>query len=904
MNLDDLDLHTQQLAGGISQQPAHIRFPGQVEDAENVDFSVADGIRKRPGTIYAFRVTGLTASAQYRIHGIERDQDEHYLAILGAGVLKVFSTAGVAATITDVSDAGAADAYLDANSAGGEDMRVLSIADTTIIANTTVPLATANTPTFTVTSEWGSYSLMRSSTPAAQTYHRVTGDEADFPAGYYFYDPSPDISGDVTFAVATFNTVSGGPWNSPAGNWDNAGAYGFRIHFQRRNIASTTGWTFTNATKRLTKAASNAFDDYIWRFNDKVHITGGTGVTAGWYAVARRIDADTIELTDSIAGGGSPTNVSIDAVGDEYDVYHITDGTTLNDMNAVAKSLENSLRSAGCDDGLIAWETLSGGAGRFKITCPYRGSTRTIYDIASPAGGTDLTVTGGPFNSFTVAVGTGSGDPVLAVDSRWTRVAPPNSADGSINETAAPVKLSRTLLSPLTFELDTIDWNDRIEGDADSNPSPDIFKEGRYVSDLCYHRGRFGIGAGDTLVLSQAGDLFNFYLEDPDDPVDSDPIVLQISSDRVAVIDYLIPWRSTLAIFTRAGRQYELTNPEALTPTTAGFESSTHYPTRQVRPGSMGSRMYFATDQGARTGLREYYRDEQAVASDAFDVTAHVPRLIPQQAQTIVVHAPTHRVFLLERSTSTIFVYRSFFVGSSRQQSAWSRWTFQANTRVVDIAIIGDNLWLLIERPGGEYAFEYIPLGDRVPDSGMPYVVHLDRQKAILGVFDGTKTTWTLPTGYSDTSINTIAQGPTAGVAAGQWFNVNNQAGTSIFVAGNYATGAVYVGRRFPASVTLTRPFVRDGQGNADLRRSLLMRKINVAFEPSGDFDVAYDAPPRATTAQQFRPDGDFKSTRGTFQAWPCGDVENVTVRIESLAPTPLTVTGIQRTCDIGEVAR
>lgn len=38
------------LSGGISDQPAHIRHPNQVEDATNFVFHVADGATKRPGT--------------------------------------------------------------------------------------------------------------------------------------------------------------------------------------------------------------------------------------------------------------------------------------------------------------------------------------------------------------------------------------------------------------------------------------------------------------------------------------------------------------------------------------------------------------------------------------------------------------------------------------------------------------------------------------------------------------------------------------------------------------------------------------------------------------------------------------------------------------------------------------
>jgi len=47
---DSLRLSAMQLAGGISKRPPHLRTPGQLEDAQNLVFSVVDGINKRPGT--------------------------------------------------------------------------------------------------------------------------------------------------------------------------------------------------------------------------------------------------------------------------------------------------------------------------------------------------------------------------------------------------------------------------------------------------------------------------------------------------------------------------------------------------------------------------------------------------------------------------------------------------------------------------------------------------------------------------------------------------------------------------------------------------------------------------------------------------------------------------------------
>jgi hypothetical protein len=47
------------LFGGISDQPASVRHPSQVEDAENVVFSVAHGATKRPGTEYVATISTL-----------------------------------------------------------------------------------------------------------------------------------------------------------------------------------------------------------------------------------------------------------------------------------------------------------------------------------------------------------------------------------------------------------------------------------------------------------------------------------------------------------------------------------------------------------------------------------------------------------------------------------------------------------------------------------------------------------------------------------------------------------------------------------------------------------------------------------------------------------------------------
>ncbi len=61
--------------------------------------------------------------------------------------------------------------------------------------------------------------------------------------------------------------------------------------------------TWTVATLTLTKTA--AFTSYTWAYGDQIYVSGGTGVTAGWYRIASRTSANAIVLATSIAAANN-----------------------------------------------------------------------------------------------------------------------------------------------------------------------------------------------------------------------------------------------------------------------------------------------------------------------------------------------------------------------------------------------------------------------------------------------------------------------------------------------------------------------------------------------------------------------------------------------------------------------
>lgn len=776
-------LDVARLAQGVSRQPPPERFPGQVEEALNVQFDMAAGIRKRPGTRFDRKLIivhgiPLVAGGNYRLHPINRDATEQYLVLYGDTEIKVFDLVnGDQATVTAVGDAAS---YPDLNTANADAMRLVTVEDTTLVLNTTAAVVTRASAAFTTTAAWRDHGVMVAQTPTDATYHRAMEDEAVTAeeAGYWKYDV-----GGVTFATAVFPEFTGGN-TEPGGLYDDfAGAstkhQGFIIRFQRLPL-TVAGATFTTATKTLTKAA--AFTNYVFVDGDAIRITGGTGVATGWYRVARRVSADAVVLEMDI-GGANPANVTADSIGLQCEVDYRSDQPTAADMYEVAAHWTAALARAGAANAVVSWRTTRAGYGSFTITGPYRGSNATILDPAAPASGTDNGAAAtDPFYRtgvvITAGVGTagaGTNTPdTLPVDSRWTRRAAPDDPKAALDERTMPIKLFRTVKGPgAKFNLDHPAWNTRLSGDSESNPPPSLWTKataqgaiiantlanptvvqstahgrttGQTVSiigsnstptidgnrvvtvidtdhfsvpvnvsvagtdgtwfygavglnDLTIARNRLFFGGADLVVASQSGDLYNFFKEKASDVLDSDPIDITVS--EAAFVDWLVPHNKTLVVFTRPGRQYELASPEALTPATAALEATTAIeagdPTAglQPRPGTQDLMFIGPTTRSA--ALWAYSYDYILQTQSADDVSQHVPDYLPATARTLVTAPNYGLTFLLKADDYGLYVYRTSRKGNQTQQAAWGRWTFDPTYRIVDIAVVGKNLWLMVE---------------------------------------------------------------------------------------------------------------------------------------------------------------------------------------------------------------
>ncbi|MFR6410465.1 MAG: hypothetical protein ACLUNI_08780 [Dialister invisus] len=119
------------LVAGISQQPALLRLPEQLETQVNGFSTEASGLQKRPPTCYIADLGVPFANPEPLVHIANRDEDERYMMIFDGTGVSIYDLQGHKKT---VKYEGNAQQYLTVSKPRTQ-LRLVTIADYTFIVN-------------------------------------------------------------------------------------------------------------------------------------------------------------------------------------------------------------------------------------------------------------------------------------------------------------------------------------------------------------------------------------------------------------------------------------------------------------------------------------------------------------------------------------------------------------------------------------------------------------------------------------------------------------------------------------------------------------------------------------------------------------------------------------------------
>jgi len=292
------------------------------------------------------------------------------------------------------------------------------------------------------------------------------------------------------------------------------------------------------------------------------------------------------------------------------------------------------------------------------------------------------------------------------------------NARTSFNVATMPVNLYKAFgtvdgtADSIYFILSTVDWSSRTVGDLGTNPFPSFANytlsnppvdatDATYtINDIFFHRNRLGFVSDENVILSEAGEYFNFWHNTVLSVLDTAVIDVAVSNNQVAILKSAIPFQENLVLFSDL-QQFKLTSDSFLTPTSVVVDVATNFETStDTKPVPAGKTIFFPFQRGSYSGIREYFIDVASETNDANEVTAHVPEYIEGTVKKMAVSTNEEVLLILsDTDRRELIVYKYYYNDKEKLQSAWSKWKFDAE--IIDVEFIGSIAFILFRRGNG-----------------------------------------------------------------------------------------------------------------------------------------------------------------------------------------------------------
>lgn len=447
----------------------------------------------------------------------------------------------------------------------------------------------------------------------------------------------------------------------------------------------------------------------------------------------------------------------------------------------------------------------------------------------------------------------------------WKEVAAPEIPK-QFDETTMPHQLVREANGTFTFK--PAEWNVRKAGDEDTNPFPSFL--GYPLNDLFFHRNRLGFLADENVIMSESGSYFNFFNNTVITFVDSAPIDVAVSNNQVSILKHAVPFSEQLLLFSDL-TQFKLESTDILAPDTVSIDVTTQFEASlRAKPVGAGKYIYFPTQRGSVSGMREYFVETDTDTNDAADITAHVPSYIQGEVTKLAASSNEDTLLLLTDNDKTrIYVYRYYWNNTEKLQSSWSEWNFGGD--VLNVDFNKSEIFMVIKR-GSQVCLEKINLSTdtAIADMDADHPVLLDRRVKME-----TGGVTTLP--YTDSATIYVSQ--------------KGEQLTSTQAATRITNGEIiYAGIPYTFLYRFSEQVIKQENSPVTIGR-LQIKNWNLVYNDSGFFKTLVTPAKRSTSTKVFTGRnlgslnniiGTVSIDSGTFQFPVLAKSTDVTIQLES----------------------
>lgn len=291
----------------------------------------------------------------------------------------------------------------------------------------------------------------------------------------------------------------------------------------------------------------------------------------------------------------------------------------------------------------------------------------------------------------------------IAEDGVWEETISPFVSTG-LDASTMPHVLVRE--SNGTFTFRQVDYEPRLVGDDTTNDHPSFV--GRTIDALFFHANRFCVLSGESVVMSQSGDFFNFYAASALTQIASDPIDINVSSIVPTRLHSVVPVTQGLVLFSD-NQQFMLSAVDDIfSPSTVSVNTISNYENAaDVTPVDMGVTVGFISKTDSFSRVFEMQTRGSKENPSVAEVSNVVSEWIPSTIDEMVASAQNSLLVLSSKSSDTVYTLRYYTENQERQLEAWMKWKMLGD--VVHIDIYQDVVYVVTKQANG-YWFQTIDL--------------------------------------------------------------------------------------------------------------------------------------------------------------------------------------------------
>ena len=274
--------------------------------------------------------------------------------------------------------------------------------------------------------------------------------------------------------------------------------------------------------------------------------------------------------------------------------------------------------------------------------------------------------------------------------------------DTVINPSTMPQAMIREAdgtfsVRPLDPEYDdTLYWAEREVGDENSNPAPSFV--GQTIKDMFFYMNRLGVLSSDSVILSQPGDYFNFWVGSAIAVSDADPIDMTANSTRPATLKAALGTPKGLLLFAENSQFILSTSDTAFGPSTVKMSEMSNYSySSDVHPLETGVSVMFATEADTFSKVYEMAVDSIDNRPLVSENTRIVPEYIPP-GLTLSTSSPNNSLVIFGDGTDTLYTFKFFNTGNDRSLAGWSKWIMPNKVDMVEFD--HDTAYIVVNNDG------------------------------------------------------------------------------------------------------------------------------------------------------------------------------------------------------------